>query len=321
MSASFLPAVDAFAKWRDDLRSGKGPTLYPVGEGALGRLQIGPGLVTLLGGPPGIGKTALVCQLVFEALRLNPSLRVLLANVEVPAPVILDRQLARLASLDLSLIRHRQLADEHGEALTAGLEQLEALCERLTFLQSPFDLANVAATADTVEAGLIVLDYIQRIPPPGDHKDKRGSVSATMDYLRQFADAEIAVVAVAAVGRTRDSQGRSSYDADGLGLASFRESSELEFGADDAFLLGSRNKSDPSLLILRHLKSRHGAPVDIPLHFIGEHQRFEPLDEPTDEPAPSTASRRGKATSPEMAAQLARLWQGAGTTDGDGRHE
>ena len=37
----------------------------------------------------------------------------------------------------------------------------------------------------------VLLDYLQRIPPPGEHGDKRAAVNATMDYLRQFADAGV----------------------------------------------------------------------------------------------------------------------------------
>ena len=44
---------------------------------------------------------------------------------------------------------------------------------------------------------LLVLDYIQRIPPPGNHADKRVAVNATMDYLRQFSDAAVAVLVLA----------------------------------------------------------------------------------------------------------------------------
>ena len=51
-----------------------------------------------------------------------------------------------------------------------------------------------------------------------------------MDFLRQFADAGTAVMVISAIGRTKDSKGRSSYAGEGLNLASFRESSELEFG-------------------------------------------------------------------------------------------
>ena len=38
--------------------------------------------------------------------------------------------------------------------------------------------AHVAASADAFDAGLLVLDYIQRIAPPGEHGDRRGSVDA-----------------------------------------------------------------------------------------------------------------------------------------------
>lgn len=118
-------------------------------------------------------------------------------------------------------------------------------------MRPPFDLSNVAATADAFGAGLLVLDYIQRIAPPGDYADNnRGSVNATMDCVRKFADIGGAVLMVAAVARTKDSKGRVSYDGAGLNLASFRESSELEFGADDAFMLvpdpQGRGPGDPA---------------------------------------------------------------------------
>ena len=61
-----------------------------------------------------------------------------------------------------------------------------------------------------------------------------------MNYLRQFAEAGVGLMVVSAVGRSKDSKGRSSY-TEGLSLASFRESSELEFGADDAFIRGRTN--------------------------------------------------------------------------------
>ena len=70
-----------------------------------------------------------------------------------------------------------------------------------------------------------------------------------MDYLRQFADAGVAIVVVAALARSKDAKGRSSY-TDGLSLASFRETSELEYGADDAFILAPADdsKSDGAAL-------------------------------------------------------------------------
>jgi replicative DNA helicase len=294
--AKYQTGTDALADWRDNVLSGTPPTLYPVGTGALSRLELGPGLVWLLGGAPGAGKTALAMQLLLDALRLTLDLRAIVCNVEMPPAVLLDRQLARLSGVDLTTIRRRRLDQSHAERIELALATLEPLAERLCFVRPPFDLENVAATADTFDADLLVLDYIQRIPPPGEHGDKRGSVNATMDFIRQFADAGIAVIVLSAIGRTRDRKGRSSYAGDGLNLASFRESSELEYGSDDAFLL-TPDDDDGESVTLRHLKSRHGAPEDIRLDFCRPLQRFTPHEETT--PRPDAA---------RMRADLAALW-------------
>lgn len=275
MKPIYQTAADVLDPWRDDVLSGKPPVLYPIGSGDLSRIEVGPGLVTLLGGAPGAGKSAFTMQAVVDALRLTPTLRTLVCNVEMPPTVLLDRQLARLSGVDLKTIRYRQLAAEHAERIDQAMHTMEPLAERLAFVRPPFDLANVAAVADEFHVDLILLDYIQRIPPPGEHGDRRGSVDATMNYLRQFADAGVAVIVVAAVSRTKDAKGRSSYAGDGLNLASFRESSELEFGADDAFILVPDPEAD-DLVTLRHLKARNCEPKDITLRFERACQRFTP---------------------------------------------
>jgi replicative DNA helicase len=299
--ANFRMATDVFAGWRDNVLSGTPPKLYPVGTGELARLEIGPGLVALLGGAPGAGKTAFTMQLVIDALRMTPDLRAVVCNVEMPPAVLLDRQLARLSGVDGRLIRHRQLDGSHADRIDQALNTLEALADRLAFVSPPFDLANVADTADEFGAGLLLLDYVQRIPPPGEHGDKRGSVNATMGFLRQFADEEIAVVVISAIGRTKDHKGRSSYAGEGLNLASFRESSELEFGCDDAFILTpDGDDAESANVTLRHLKSRHGEARDIALAFDRKRQRFGPAIE--HEPQGGNTGNRS---------ELAALWKRA----------
>jgi replicative DNA helicase len=277
VEAIYQKGSDVLEGWKEEVLSGTPPTLYEVGVGDLKRIEVGPGLVTLLGGAPGAGKTALVMQWGFDALRLRPSLRACVCNVEMSPGALLDRQLARLSGIPLTLIRHRKLKEEHGERIEAGLKTLEPLAERLVFVRPPFDLDNVAATVDAFEADLLVLDYIQRIPPGGDHGEGRAAVNATMSYLRQFADAGVAVLVVSAVGRSKDRRGRNSYSAEDLSLASFRESSELEFGADDAFIL-TPHRDGGGRVVLRHLKSRHGALRNITLGFDRRLQRFTPSE-------------------------------------------
>lgn len=299
--AQFQTAADVLATWRDDVLTGQPPVLYPVGAGELSRVEIGPGRVLLMGGAPGSGKTALVMQCVIDALRMTPTLRALVCNVEMSAEVLLDRQLARLSGIDLTTIRFRKFSAEHADRLDQGLNTLDALGERLCFVRAPFSLSNVAATADSFGADVIVLDYIQRVAPPGQHGDRRGSVDACMNYLRQFADAGIALIVVAAVARTKDSGGRSSYDGEGLNLASFRESSELEFGADDAFILVP-NGVDAGMT-LRHLKARHGECRDLPLTFDRPLQRFTPTAA-----IARNVKERSRGTRRKLHRQLSALW-------------
>lgn len=177
---------------------------FPIGIGELGRIEVGPGLVTLIGGAPGAGKTAFTMQAVVDALRSTASLRAVVCNVETTPSVLLDRQLARLSGVDLTTIRYRRLRPEHADRIDQAMAVLEPVCERLTFVRPPFDLTNVVETADAFDAGLIVLDYIQRIPPPGEHGDRRGSVDATMSHVRNLADAGAAIIVVAAVSRGKD---------------------------------------------------------------------------------------------------------------------
>jgi replicative DNA helicase len=306
---NYQSAAQVLSGWRDDVLTGTPPKFFPIGTGELERVEVGPGLVMLIGGAPGAGKTAFTMQAVIDALRLTTDLRAVVCNVEMPPAVLLDRQLARLSGIDLTTIRYRRLGADHADRIDQALATLEPLAERLAFVRPPFDLDNIARTADDFGAHLLLLDYIQRIPPPGEHGDKRGSVNATMDYLRQFADADTAVIVVSAVGRTKDAKGRSSYDGNGLNLASFRESSELEFGCDDAFILVPDQGNDG--VILRHLKSRHGEARDLELSFDGKCQRFAAQTE-----APSDAEQERRQ------AELRDLWKQSSTArDDEGEDE
>ena len=293
----YQTASDAFDSWHREVITGTAPTFYRVGDGELARIEIGPNLVTLIGGAPGAGKTAFTMQCAVDALRLNTSLRVLICNIEMTPQVLLDRQLARLSGIDVSTIRYRKLDETHADRLDQALNTLESIADRLCFLQQPLNLTNVAASADEFGAQLLVLDYIQRIPPPGEFGDRRGSIDATMNYLRKFASEGIAVMVVAAVARQKDKQGRSSYAGDALSLASFRESSELEFGADDAFIL-TPDKDETDLVTLRHLKARHTEPRDIELRFERTCQSF----------TPTADADRARQPIGVLAPELAALW-------------
>ncbi len=317
--AKFTVAADALDRWRDDLLTGKPPVMFRFAEeGPLSQVEIGPQLITLVGGSPGSGKTGLVMQAAIDALRLNPELRVVVCNVEMRPAVLLDRQLARLSGVPLDAIRFRRLDGRHAERIDAGLATIEAFADRLCFVDPPFDLANVAATTDQFAPDavsgcglMLVLDYLQRIAPPGVQNDRRGSVDSVMGYLRQFSDAGAAVVVVSSVGRQKDNRGRSTYAADAMNLASFKESGELEFGADDAFILAP--DKDPGIRRLMHLKARHGEQTDICLRFTGALQRFETM-EPE---ASANESGQHEPTTGMLSTALIKAWRQQEPAEGE----
>ena len=147
--------------------------------------------------------------------------------------------------------------------------------------------------------------------------DARLRVNATMDMLRQFAAEGCAVLALSAVGRSRDAAGRSTYSAAAMSLASFRDSGELEYGADDSFLLAPVDDADPTVVRLSHLKCRHGAQRTVDLNFDRARQSFTLLDDAVDaRPAPTPArraeagSRSRRPPTPAFSPErLAELWK------------
>ena len=300
--AGFILAADAMDGWRDSVLRGEAPELWPAGVGALARIELGPGQVVLLGGAPGVGKTALAMQLTFDALRATPDLRALVCNVEMPLDALLDRQLSRLSGIDASAVRHRRLTAQHAERLQAGFATLERVASRLAFLRPPFDFRNVADAIDRTGTRLVLLDYLQRFGVPDAGGDPRERVNKAMELCRRIADHGICVLAVSALGRTRDAKGRSSYAGEGLGLASFRESAELEYGADSAFLL-LPSEGDPTgeRVTLKHLKARHGETRDLALLFDRPRQAFADAEQE------SASERRAKLSQAIRAA-----WSEAG---------
>jgi replicative DNA helicase len=82
---------------------------------------------------------------------------------------------------------------------------------------------------------------------------------------------------VSSVARQKSRTGSNTYA--GLNLASFRGSSEIEFGADTAYILDANVKA--SVALLQCGKDRFRQPRDIPLQFDAARQTFstgDPLD-------------------------------------------
>jgi hypothetical protein len=164
-------------------------------------------------------------------------------------------------------VADRTLTPDQLERIRAAVAALEPVAGRLAFLQPPFALEHVAAAGTAFGADVLMLDYIQRFTV-GDSKDRREQLETAATVLRRFCDAGAAVLVASAVARQRSRSG-STYR--GLNLASFRGSSELEYGADAAYLL---EPSEGGIVTFRCEKNRYGAVADIVTAFDTTTQTF-----------------------------------------------
>jgi replicative DNA helicase len=269
------------AQVRQDVFSGQSPEVFLISNERWGSFAFRPGEVIAIAAPPGMGKTALITQASIDALRLNRRATCLTVNVEMSPKVILERQLSRLSSVPYADIAGRQFLDRRRHAIENAFATLEEVGDRLMFMSPPFTITRVIEAIHRAEPRIVVLDYVQRIECGSDAMDARLRLNQLMHEARQIANAGICVVLISAVGRT-PSKKDGGYASRELGLGSFRESSEIEYGADEAFVLVEES-SDPltgrRTMRLKHVKSRNHCRVDLRLEFDGSIQAFRRLSD------------------------------------------
>jgi replicative DNA helicase len=269
MTPTFTTGADLFGSWLADVQRGEPPVRYTLPPPFDG-LDIRPGRLILFGGAPGAGKTAAMMQIGIDLLRQNETARLLVANVEMDPARLVERIVSRLAAVPLTAIADRTLTADQLDRVRVVMDTFAPLAGRLAFLHPPFALEHVAAAGTAFDANVLALDYIQRFTVGDAVKDKREQLETAATVLRRFCDAGAAVLVASAVSRQKHAGG-STYR--GLNLASFRGSSELEYGADSAYVLVP---TEGGGINFQCEKNRYGPVADIPTAFDGTIQKFTP---------------------------------------------
>ncbi len=258
--------VDSLDAWLERLLTGKIPQLIPQ-HSALKDIEIGSGLVTVIGAYQGVGKTALTSQIMFDALELDPDLRAVVANAESDAAMLLRRQIGRGLHIPASALRFGRLTEDEHDKVVRAAGELRARLVRVSQLAAPYRLHQLMRLMNE-EPGLLIVDYLQKFVPI-DSRDVRVGINLVMDGLRDLACAGWAVIAISATNRpTKDSKSKDRS----LTVHSLRESSEIEFQADSIYLLHDDGPVDEQrdwlrTMKLEHAKNRHGETRDIDLEF------------------------------------------------------
>ena len=104
-------ASSQLVEYLNRIQDGKLQQLIPQ-RGVLNGIEIGSGFVSVIGAPPGIGKTALAMQVMFDAIDLDESLRAVVANAETTFDGLLRRELTRITRINSNKIRFGNLDDK-----------------------------------------------------------------------------------------------------------------------------------------------------------------------------------------------------------------
>lgn len=284
MTGRLISATAALESVLADVCAGRGPVLWRGPDARWNPVELGPGLVTVLAGAPGAGKTALALQWTADALLQDAGLAAFVASCEMAPATMARRLLARYSGISATALRFANLARTDADRLERGAATFERIADRLHFYEGPFVMdAILAALRDGEHGpGLLVLDYLQMLRPSAEPvENKRLELDSIMAGLRTVADAGAGILAVSAVARGKSSKG-STYG--GLNLASFKDSGGVEYGADSCWIL---HKGDPDgeggagldgLMVCECVKNRHGETVSLPVIFDKTRMTFNVLD-------------------------------------------
>ena len=103
--------AELLGTWSNNLESGTGPARFKLAT-PFASFDVRPGRLILIGGPPGRGKTACLLQAGVDLLRLNDHSRLLIANVEMPPALLLERIVSRLSGVRLTSIADRTMTGD-----------------------------------------------------------------------------------------------------------------------------------------------------------------------------------------------------------------
>lgn len=231
-------------------------------------------LITI-GGAPGAGKSALINQLVFNAVELNPTIKLFIANVEMSFHSIFMRELARRSHVPLDIILNKTFDPDEYRKIKKAAADFRKISDRIKYLTEPFNYVDVITEANDWGANLIVIDYLQRfnVTRSDRNMDTKDKVREGISMLRgDLMKTGKCCVIASALSRGGSEGGRSGYS--GAGITSFRDSSEIEYGSDKLYIL-SPQLEDRSQVMLSCVKAKNEKMIDIPMRFFGEFQEFK----------------------------------------------
>jgi replicative DNA helicase len=235
-----------------------------------------PGEMTVIGGRPGSGKTALAMNLALD-LGMTKRKPVGIFSLEMSKLQLINRMLAQLATVDSSELQDAKISPEQWERVLEGSIKLS---EATIWVDDDSSLSEVDLVSKTRkmkyqhDIGCVVLDYLQLLKGSGRSGNREQEVSGFAQTAKRIArDLDIAVVVLSSLNR-----GPEFREDHRPMISDFRESGGIENEADvilglyrDYYYNPNANPQDAEIIVL---KQRNGPTGTVKLKFEKKYTMF-----------------------------------------------
>ena len=242
--------------------------------------------LTIVAAPPGEGKTTLMWQVACQVARIN-RVPVIFVSLEQSKKELRAKALARLSQIEYRhLLRGRLHANDPQEwtqVLTAA-DSYASFSSRLfivegdenTTVERIREVATRIVRQTAASRCLIVIDYLQKLPPSSTDARRITSAKDRIDLLtsalrRLARDLDSPVVCIS-------SENRQGYGSTTLDV--FKESGEIEYSADVAVILTGDKECSPApdsnyrAVNFNVCKNRNGATGCVKFRFYAARAEF-----------------------------------------------
>ncbi len=280
------PSLDNLVERVDAQRPGEitGDTI-PTGFGSLDKL-LGGGLrrrdLILLGGDIGSGKSALALSIALRVAQQSGGLGVAYLSGEMHEERLMERALAIEGRVAIDEIRAAKLSDQTRAGIGAAAVRLRGL--PIAFLPlAGEDFETTFAALDPLrQVALVVVDYLQLVPPPKARTTQDEDTALVLRHLKALALArQVALLVVAQLPgfqtTGRDAKRPTLDDYGVMGAPKQHADVILSVFREEMYNPGGGVDGATELLVA---KNRNGPTGFVDLYFYRRWMRFEDMLDP-----------------------------------------
>lgn len=237
-----------------------------------------PGRLYVVAGRPGMGKSALACQMAQSAAEQGA--RAAIFSLEMPAEEVTQRMVCAAARVNARVMDNRKLSELEARRYTNAAREIGEL--PIIFPQATsmtVEQITREARLEKLRGGLgcVVVDYLQLVRSSRRHDSREQEVSEISRELKLLARSlEVPVIAVSQLNRDVEKRG----DKRPL-MSDLRESGAIEQDADAILLIYREDYYDTNahkgLAEIIVGKNRGGETGMFKAMFVAEHTVFRDL--------------------------------------------